>query len=95
MLQISLEKYNEAEYRLIPLSLCLALNQRRTRAFPLWTAAIGIIFCYTSLHLHLSGENNLNQKKTFSNTVPTAPIPSTPSISAARSFHSTIYIQLR
>ncbi|WP_278865516.1 hypothetical protein [Leyella stercorea] len=28
-------------------------------------------------------------------TVPTAPMPSTPSISAARSSHSTIYIQLR
>ena len=39
------------------------------------------------------GENNLNQKKTFSNIVPTAPIPSTPSISAARSFHSMICIQ--
>ena len=26
-------------------------------AFPLWAAAIGIIFCYTSLHLHLFGEN--------------------------------------
>ena len=33
-------------------------------------------------------------KKTFSNTVPTAPMPSTPSISAARSSHSTIYILL-
>ena len=41
------------------------------------------------------GENNLNQKKTFSNTVPTAPMPSTSSISAARSFHSTIYTQLQ
>ena len=41
------------------------------------------------------GENNLNQKKTFSNIVPTAPMPSTPSISAAKSFHSTIYTQLR
>ena len=41
------------------------------------------------------GENNLNQKKTFSNTVPMAPMPSIRSISAARSFHSTIYIQLR
>ncbi|TFH70221.1 hypothetical protein EXN75_16390 [Segatella hominis] len=40
------------------------------------------------------GENNLNQKKNFSNTVPTAPIPSKRSISAARSSHSTIYIQL-
>ena len=40
------------------------------------------------------GENNLNQKKTFSNTVPTAPMPSKRSISAARSSHSTIYIQL-
>ena len=40
------------------------------------------------------GENNLNQKKTFSNTVPTALMPSIPSISAARSFHSMIYIQL-
>ena len=53
--------------------------------------AIGIISCYASLHLHLFGENNLNQKKTFSNTVL---MPSIPSISAARSFHSTIYIQL-
>ena len=34
-------------------------------------------------------------KKTFSNTVPMAPMPSTPSISAAKSSHSTIYIQLR
>ena len=41
------------------------------------------------------GENNLNQKKTFSNTVPTAPMPSKHSISAAKSSHSTIYIQLR
>ena len=41
------------------------------------------------------GENNLNQKKTFSNTVPMAPMPSTRSTSAAKSFHSTIYIQLR
>ncbi|WP_147330180.1 hypothetical protein [Segatella copri] len=41
------------------------------------------------------GENNLNQKKTFSNTVPMAPMPSKRSISAARSSHSTIYIQLR
>nr|WP_287576392.1 hypothetical protein [Prevotella sp.] len=41
------------------------------------------------------GENNLNQKKTFSNTVPMALMPSIPSISAARSFHNTIYIQLR
>ena len=39
------------------------------------------------------GENNLNQKKTFSNTAPMAPMPSTPSISAARSSHSTIYTQ--
>ncbi len=39
------------------------------------------------------GENNLNQKKTFSNTVPTAPMPSKHSISAARSSHSTIYTQ--
>lgn len=39
------------------------------------------------------GENNLNQKKTFSNTVPTAPMPSIRSISAARSFHSTICTQ--
>jgi hypothetical protein len=39
------------------------------------------------------GENNLNQKKIFSNTAPTAPMPSTPSISAARSFHSIICIQ--
>jgi hypothetical protein len=64
-------------------------------AFPLWTAVFGIISCYASLHLHLFGENNLNQKKTFSNTVPTAPMPSIRSISAARSSHSTIYIQLR
>ena len=56
--------------------------------------AIGIISCYASLYLHLFGENNLNQKKTFSNTVPTALMPSIRSISAARSFHSTIYIQL-
>ena len=41
------------------------------------------------------GENNLNQKKTFSSTVPMAPMPSIPSISAARSFHSMIYTQLR
>ena len=41
------------------------------------------------------GENNLNQKKTFLNTVPTVPMPSIRSISAARSFHSMIYIQLR
>ena len=41
------------------------------------------------------GENDLNQKKTFSNTVPMAPMPSTRSTSAAKSFHSTIYIQLR
>ena len=32
-------------------------------------------------------------KKTFSNTVPTAPMPSTPSTSAARSSHSTICTQ--
>ncbi|WP_220445793.1 hypothetical protein, partial [Segatella copri] len=55
---------------------------------------IGFISCYASLHLHLFGENNLNQKKTFSNTVTTAPMPSKRSISAARSSHSTIYIQL-
>ena len=36
-----------------------------------------------------------NPKKTFSNTVPTAPMPSTPFTSAARSSHSTIYIQLQ
>ena len=41
------------------------------------------------------GENNLNQKKIFSNTVPTALMPSKHSISAAKSSHSTIYIQLR
>lgn len=41
------------------------------------------------------GENNLNQKKTFSNTVSTAPMPSTRSTSAAKSFHSTICTQLR
>jgi hypothetical protein len=62
-------------------------------AFPLWAAAIGIISCYALLHLHLFGENNLNQKKTFSNTVPTAPMPSIRSISTARSFHSTICTQ--
>jgi hypothetical protein len=62
-------------------------------AFPLWAAAIGFTSCYASLHLHLFGENNLNQKKTFSNTVPTAPMPSTPSISAAKKSHSTIYTQ--
>lgn len=39
------------------------------------------------------GENNLNQKKIFSNTVPTAPMPSKHSISAAKSFHSMIYTQ--
>ena len=39
------------------------------------------------------GENNLNQKKTFSNTVPMAPMPSTRSTSAARSFYSMIYTQ--
>ena len=39
------------------------------------------------------GENNMNQKKIFSNTVPTAPMPSKHSISAARSFHSMIYTQ--
>ena len=38
-------------------------------------------------------ENDLNQKKTFSNTAPMAPMPSIPSISAARSFHSMIYTQ--
>ena len=57
--------------------------------------AIGIISCYASLYLHLFGENNLNQKKTFSNTVPTALMPSIRSISAAKKFHNTIYIQLR
>ena len=36
---------------------CIAPNQRRTRDFPLWAAAIGIISCYASLHLHLFGEN--------------------------------------
>ena len=41
------------------------------------------------------GENNLNQKNIFSNTAPTTPLPSTPSTSAAKSSHSTIYIQLR
>ena len=41
------------------------------------------------------GENNLNQKNIFSNTVPMAPTPSTPSTSAAKSSHSTIYTQLR
>ena len=56
--------------------------------------AIGIISCYASLYLHLFGENNLNQKKTFSNTVPTALMPSIRSISAARSSHSTIYTHL-
>ena len=35
-----------------------------------------------------------NGAETFSNTVPTAPMPSKRSISAARSSHSTIYIQL-
>ena len=86
----------EAEPLLIRLSrqsLCLAPNQRRTRAFLLWAAAICFISCYASLHLHLFGENNLNQKKTFSNTVPTAPMPSTRSISAAKNSHSTIYTQ--
>ena len=39
------------------------------------------------------GENDLNQKKTFSNTVPTALMPSIRSISAARSYYSTIYTQ--
>ena len=39
------------------------------------------------------GENNLNQKKIFSNTAPTALMPSIRSISAARSFHSMIYTQ--
>ena len=38
-------------------------------------------------------ENNLNQKKTFLNTVSTVLMPSIPSISAARSFHSTICTQ--
>ena len=41
------------------------------------------------------GENNLNQKMTFSNTVPMVPMPSKHSISAARSSRSTIYTQLR
>lgn len=41
------------------------------------------------------GENSQNPKKTFSNTVPTAPMPSIRSISAARRSHSTICIQLR
>ena len=39
------------------------------------------------------GENNLNQKETFSNTEPTALMPSILSKSAARSFHSMIYTQ--
>ena len=37
----------------------------------------------------------LVRTNTFSNTAPMAPMPSTRSISAARSFHSTIYIQLQ
>ena len=37
---------------------------------------------------------NPNRRKTSSNTAPTAPMPSTPSTSAARSSHSTIFIQI-
>ena len=59
-------------------------GQQPTASFPVTLRFICTFF----------GENNLNQKKTFSNTVPMAPMPSTPSISAARSSHSTIYIQL-
>ena len=77
------------------------------KAFVLRLANVeqGLFFCgqqpSASPHVPLRfictffGENNLNQKNIFSNTVPMAPMPSTPSISAARSFHSTIYIQLR
>ena len=39
--------------------------------------------------------SNLNPKKTFSNTVPMALMPSIRSTSTARSSHSMIYIQLR
>ena len=28
-------------------------------------SSLGFTSCYASLHLHLFGENNLNQKKTF------------------------------
>ncbi|WP_278696479.1 hypothetical protein [Leyella stercorea] len=41
-----------------------------------------------------SMEKQRSPKNTFSNTVPTAPMPSTRSISAARSFNSMIYTQL-
>ena len=33
-------------------NFCLAPYQRRTRAFPLWAAALGFTSCYASLHLH-------------------------------------------
>ena len=58
-------------------------------------SSLGFTSCYASLHLHLFGENNLNQKNIFSNTAPVTPMLSIRSISAARSSHSTIYIQLR
>ena len=77
------------------------------KAFVLRLANVeqGLFFCgqqpSASPHVPLRfictffGENNLNQKNIFSNIVPMAPTPSTPSTSAAKSSHSTIYIQLR
>ena len=54
------------------------------------------------INLKLSGAERITdmiiekkQEEVKNNTVPTAPMPSTRSISAARSSHSTIYIQLR
>jgi len=61
----------------------------------LWAAAIGIISCYASLHLHLFGENNLNQKKTFSNHRTNGTDAFDTLNIGARSSHSTIYTQLR
>ena len=49
-----------------------------------------MLFCYVVLAKHYITSDNI-----FSNTAPTAPMPSTHSISAARSSHSMIYILLR
>ena len=53
-------------------------------------------------NLKLSGAERITdmiiekkQEEVKNNTAPMAPMPSTRSISAARSFHSMIYIQLR
>ena len=53
-------------------------------------------------NLKLSGAERITdmiiekkQEEVKNNTAPMAPMPSTRSISAAKSFHSTIYIQLR